>query len=106
MARDIREYKGPDGTQWGVEVKVPGSSNAMVVFHHPGGKTARLDRYAWHQWRGPEARSVTGSLKKDAVMKALTPPVLSLLLRRSMPISAGSSPLTELNPRGVEEDLD
>jgi hypothetical protein len=104
MARDIREFKGPDGTNWGVEVKLPGSSNAMIVFHHPGGKTARLDRYSWHQWRGPEARSVTGSLKKDAVMKVLTPPALQLLFRRSMPISAGSTPLTEPNPR-VDEDL-
>ena len=87
MADDIREFVGPDGTRWGVQVKVPGSSNAMVVFHHPGGKTGRLDRYAWHQWHGPEARSVTGSLDKAAVMKALTAPVLSLLFRRSMPIS-------------------
>ena len=95
MAHEITEFTGPDGTRWGAEVKVPGSSNAMVVFHHPGGKTARLDRYAWHQWHGPEARSVTGSLSKNAVMKALTPPVMSLLFRRSMPISAGKSPLTE-----------
>jgi hypothetical protein len=95
MADDIREFVGPDGTRWGVQVKVPGASNAMIVFHHPGGKTARLDRYAWHQWRGPEARSVTGSLAKDAVMKALNPAGLSLLFRRSMPISAGRTPLTE-----------
>ena len=95
MAHEIREFTGPDGTRWGAEVKVPGSSNAMVVFHHPGGRTARLDRYAWHQWYGPEARSVTGSLKVGAVMKALTPGVLALLFRRSMPISAGTTPLTE-----------
>jgi hypothetical protein len=87
MADDIREFVGPDGTRWGFQVKVPGSSNAMVVFHHPGGKTARLDRYAWHQWHGPEARSVTASLSKESVMKALTPPVVALLFRRSMPIS-------------------
>jgi len=104
MARDIREFRGPDGTNWGVEVKIPGSSNAMIVFHHPGGKTARLDRYAWHQWRGPEARSVTGSLKKEAVMKVLTPPALQLLFRRSMPISPGSTPLTEPNPK-IDKDL-
>ena len=87
MADDIREFVGPDGTRWGYQVQVPGSSNAMVVFHHPGGKSASLDRYAWHQWRGPEARSVTASLSKESVMKALTPPVLALLFRRSMPIS-------------------
>ena len=95
MADDIREFVGPDGTRWGVQVKVPGASNAMIVFHHPGGKTARLDRYAWYQWRGPEARSVTGSLSKDAVMKVLNPAAVSLLFRRSMPISPGRTPLTE-----------
>lgn len=87
MDDEIREFIGPDGTKWGVQVKVPGSSNAMVVFHHPGGKTARHDRYAWHQWHGPEARSVTGSLSKESVMNALTPPILKLLFRRSMSIS-------------------
>jgi hypothetical protein len=94
MAHEIREFTDPDGTRWGAEVKVPGSSSAMVVFHHPGGRTARLDRYAWHQWHGPEARSVTGSLKVEAVMKVLTPGVLALLFRRSMPISPGATPLT------------
>ena len=59
MARQIRPFTGPDGTNWGVEVQVPGASNAMIVFHHPGGKTARLDRYAWDIWSGPESRSVT-----------------------------------------------
>ena len=80
MADDIREFVGPDGTRWGVQVKVPGASNAMIVFHHPGGKTARLDRYAWHQWRGPEARSVTGSLSKEAVMKVLNLPINYLVV--------------------------
>ncbi len=102
MAEDIREFVGPDGTRWGMQVQVPGSSNAMVVFHHPGGRTARLDRYAWHQWHGPEARSVTGSLRKDAVMKVLTADVVSLLFRRSMPISAGDTPLTENRPEVPE----
>ena len=59
MARQIKPFSGPDGTNWGVEVQVPGASNAMIVFHHPGGKTARLDRYAWDIWSGPESRSVT-----------------------------------------------
>jgi hypothetical protein len=34
------------------------------------------------------------------VMKVLTPSALSLLFRRSMPISAGRTPLTEPVPRG------
>ena len=90
----MRVFKGADGTKWGVEVKMPTASNAMVVFHHPGGKTSGLDRYAWHQWHGPEARSVTSRVDDDSVMKVLSDDVLALLFRRSMPISAGSSPLS------------
>ncbi len=87
MAREIRSFTGPDGTNWGVEVQLPGSSNAMVVFHHPGGKTARLDRYNWFAWAGPEARSVTSRISIDKVMSALTPEATTLLFRRSMPVS-------------------
>lgn len=88
MARDIRSFTGPDGTNWGVEVQLPGSSNAMVIFHHPGGHTARLDRYAWHLWSGPEARSVTSRVRVESVMSALTAENTALLFRRSMPVSA------------------
>ena len=87
MARQIRPFRGPDGTNWGVEVQVPGASNAMIVFHHPGGKTARLDRYAWDIWTGPESRSVTSRVPAEKVMQSLTDEKLRLLLRRSMPVS-------------------
>jgi hypothetical protein len=59
----------------------------MVVFHHPGGKTAGLDRYAWYLWSGPEARSVTSRISIDKVMASLTPDQTALLFRRSMPVS-------------------
>lgn len=87
MARDIRPFRGPDGTNWGVEVQLPGSSNAMILFHHPGGKTARLDRYAWYLWSGPEAQSVTSRVSVEKAMSTLTDEKLSLLFRRSMPVS-------------------
>jgi hypothetical protein len=87
MARNIRPFRGPDGTNWGVEVQVPGASNAMIVFHHPGGKTARLDRYAWEIWNGPESRSVTSRVAPDKIMQGLTDDKLTMLFRRSMPIS-------------------
>lgn len=87
MGREIRSFKGPDGTDWGMEVQLPGSSNAMVVFHHPGGKTAGFDRYAWHLWSGPEARSVTSRVSIEKVMASLTPETTALLFRRSMPVS-------------------
>lgn len=88
MARQIRPFRGPDNTNWGVEVQVPGASNAMIVFHHPGGKTARLDRYAWDIWTGPESRSVTSRVPAEKVMQSLTDEKLRLLLRRSMLVSS------------------
>jgi hypothetical protein len=93
MAKHERTFEAPDGIKWGVEVRMPTASNAMVVFHHPSGRTSGLNRYAWHQWHGPEARSVTSRVSVDTVMKTLSEDVLALLFRRSMPISAGSSPL-------------
>ena len=73
---------------------MPGASNAMIVFHHPGGKTARLDRYAWDIWNGPESRSVTSRVTVDKIMQALTDEKLRLLFRRSMPVS---NELTRVN---------
>jgi hypothetical protein len=87
MAKKLRPFRGPDSTNWGVEVQVPGASNAMIVFHHPGGRTARLDRYAWDIWTGPESRSVTSRVSTEKVMQSLTDEKLRLLFRRSMPIS-------------------
>jgi hypothetical protein len=77
----------------------------MIVFYHPGGRTARLDRYAWVQWHGPEARSVTASISPDAVMRQLNQDSLALLFRRSMPISMGSTPLTGPDPKVVRKEL-
>jgi hypothetical protein len=93
MAKETRVFKGADGIAWGVDVRMPTASNAMVVFRHPGGDSSGLNRYAWHQWHGPEARSVTSRVSADAVMKTLSDDVLSLLFRRSMPITAGADPL-------------
>lgn len=87
MARTIRPFRAPDGTNWGVEVQVPGASNAMIVFHHPAGKTASLDRYAWEIWNGPESRNVTSRVSREKVMQTLTDDRLRYLFRRSMPIS-------------------
>ena len=83
----MKAFSGPDGTNWGVEVQVPGASNAMIVFHHPGGKTARLDRYAWDIWSGPESRSVTSRVTVEKIMQALSDEKLRVLFRRSMPVS-------------------
>lgn len=88
MAR--KEFKSPDGITWSVEVTSPGSSNAMVIFHHPDGATSSRNRYAWYITRGPEARSVTSRLSPDAVLKQLGDRDLARLFRRSMKVSAGA----------------
>jgi len=84
---DFKPFNAPDGTLWGVEVSNPGSSNAMVLFHHPDGRTARKDRYAWYISTGPEARSVTGRLDPKKVFDSLEDRDLARLFRRSMLVS-------------------
>lgn len=84
---DMREFKAPDGSTWRIEVRLPGASNAMVVFHQPPGNGALGSRYAWYVWRGPEARSVTSRVSTDRVLDALTDADLERLYRRSMPIA-------------------
>jgi hypothetical protein len=82
----MRVFTGPDGTNWRVEVQSPGASNAMVVFRHPDGRTARGDRYAWYITRGAEALDVTARLDKRTVLDSLTDVDVRRLFRRSMPI--------------------
>lgn len=68
-------------------MKLPGASNAMVVFHHPAGKTAQHDRYAWLNWSGPESRSVTSRVSAQKVLEKLNDDNLAGLFRRSYPIA-------------------
>ena len=35
----MKTYKSPDGVEWKVETALPGSSNIMVMFRHPDGRT-------------------------------------------------------------------
>jgi hypothetical protein len=83
----MRIWRSPDSIEWTVEVDLPGSSNAMVIFRHPSGKSARLDRYNWYISNGPEARSVTSRLSKAKILSSLTDQDLAALYRRSMKIS-------------------
>ena len=80
-------FRAPDGGQWTVEVRAPGSSNAMVVFLHAD-PTSRQDRYAWYLSTGPEARNVTGRLSAATVLKALDEGALRRLFRKSMPVDS------------------
>jgi hypothetical protein len=89
----MRTFQSPDGTLWTVVVTNPGASNAMVVFKHPDGRTARRDRYNWYLSRTPEARNVTSRLVPRIVLESITDSELALLFRRSMLISAADNPL-------------
>lgn len=83
----MKTFKSPDGVEWKVETALPGSSNIMVVFRHPNGDSARLDRYNWFISKGPEARSVTSRLSKDDVLRQLDDTAIAMLFSRSMPVS-------------------
>lgn len=83
----MRQFRGSDGVQWNVEVTLPGSSNAMVIFRHPDGGSSSLDRYNWFISKGPEARSVTSRLSPERVMDQIDDASLSRLFGRSMPVS-------------------
>lgn len=94
MAR-MRGFTAPDGTTWGVEVRNPGASNAVVVFRHPDADTTRRDRYAWYITGGAESQNVTGRLNTRAVLDSLADADIQRLFRRSMPVStARGTPAT------------
>lgn len=95
--KNRRTYTAPDGTVWGVEVDLPGSSNAMIIFRHPHEGTSGKDRYNWVISSGPEARSVTSRLEPARVMEGLDDEEIAALFRRSMRVSA---PATLLERRG------
>ena len=86
-----RSYVGPDGTNWVVEVLLPGATNAMIMFEHPEGATSRRDRYNWVNIAGPGARNVTSRADAAEVLRALTDEQIALLFRRSMPISSAAN---------------
>lgn len=83
----MRVWQSPEGINWVIDVDLPGSSNVMVIFRHPGERTGRLDRYGWYISNGPEARSVTSRLDKAKVLESLKDADIARLYRRTMPIS-------------------
>jgi hypothetical protein len=83
----MKTFRSSDGIEWKVDAVLPGSSNAMVLFRHPDGESARLDRYNWFISRGPEARSVTSRLSLERVMEQLDEGTVARLFARSMPVS-------------------
>ncbi|HTR76882.1 MAG TPA: hypothetical protein VMH39_02175 [Gemmatimonadaceae bacterium] len=96
----MRLFRSPDGTLWGVEVDLAGSSNAMVIFRHPDGRSSRKDRYNWYLSSGPEARSVTSHLSSSKVLDSLSDADLGQLFRRSMRVSR-PDPLARVHASAV-----
>lgn len=90
----MKTYTSPDGTTWGVTIRAPGSSKAMIVFRNPDVTTTRKDRYNWVISNGPEARSVTSRLDPERVLDSLHSAEIARLFARSMPVSR-ADPINE-----------
>lgn len=88
----MKTFRSTDGTEWTVDLVLPGASNIMVRFRHPDGESSRKDRYNWFISTGPEARSVTSRLSPDRVMAQLTDEIILKLFRRSMSVSRPPTP--------------
>jgi hypothetical protein len=84
----LKTFRAPDGTVWNVEVQLPGTSRALVVFHHPDTTTPRKNRYAWFDWRGPEASDLLANIDIEKVRAALDDRTIAELFKRSMLIGA------------------
>jgi hypothetical protein len=80
-------HTSPDGTNWLVTVASPGSSNAIIRFRHPDGRSSGRDRYNWFISHGPESRSVTSRLDPRQVLEQLDAGTITRLFQRSMPVS-------------------
>ena len=87
----MKSFRAPDGTEWGVDVALPGSSNIMIRFRHPDGRNSSRDRYNWFISKGPEARSVTSRLSPDRIIEQLDDAAIAMLFSRSMPVSRPAS---------------
>jgi hypothetical protein len=87
--KDMKRFETADGTVWGVEIELPGSSSANVIFHHPDPSTSRKDRYARLDWRGPEATNVADHLDIAKVRATLSEATLKALFQRSSPVGFG-----------------
>ena len=88
--KNMKPFQTADGTRWGVEVQLPGSSSANVIFHHPDPGTSRKDRYTRLEWRGPGSANVVGHLDIAKIRAALSDAVIADLFKRSAPIGWGA----------------
>ncbi len=85
--KPVRDWTAPDGTQYKVEVTLPGTSSALVIFHRPN---QHEDRYA--TWQA--ARAVSARLDAKDVLAQLNEASLRELYIRSAVRSAGETPMS------------
>ena len=83
----MKTLTAPDGIVWLVGIQSPGTSNAIILFRHPDGRSSRLDRYNWVISNGAEARSVTSRPVPAKVLESLDDATILRLFQRSMPVS-------------------
>jgi hypothetical protein len=82
----MKPYVAGDGTAWGVEVRMPTHSSALVIFRHPDGATSRKHRYAQLNVRTASASDPRGSLGAKELVDALDTRSLARLFNRSAPV--------------------
>lgn len=83
----MKTLTAPDGVVWKVSIQSPGTSNAMIMFRHPDGRTSSLDRYNWVISNGADARSVTSRPAPADVLEQLNDAAILRLFQRSMAVS-------------------
>jgi hypothetical protein len=88
MAKPTRQFRAADGVTWLVQVQNPGASNAMVIF-----TAGRERRYAHWLETSAAAMNVSTRVDPEDVLARLDDGRLTQLLRRSMSVSAGKTPL-------------
>ncbi len=78
---EMKSFHSPDGTCWGVQAELAGSSNALISPITQTVERQRKDRYAWINWRGPEASNVQATIDLDAVRATLTDALLAVVVQ-------------------------
>ena len=87
--KPVRDWTAPDGTRYTVEVTLPGTSSALIIFHRDN---QHEDRYATWQATDRSARAVSARLDAKEVLAQLSEKALRALHLRSAVRSAGATP--------------
>lgn len=87
-----RAYRSPDGVEWTLEVELPGTTSALVLFRHPDGRSARQDRYNWYQAQPDQIPGGGHRVRPADVLASLTDAQIAMLYRRSMRVSSADDP--------------